>query len=216
MGIFKRLKRIVTADLHDWIDKCEDPIRMTKQYLRELNEQIDNTQQALAQQFAIQQRYEMLIHRTEEIVKKRERQAKLAIEKEEEAIAKMALQEKISYEKKLETYKQQYNTLIEKTTYLNEQLKKLKEKYEELKIKHFDFIARAHAAKAITDVNTSLVSFNPEQILKGFERIEEHVRSLEAKAKASTYVYETQKTLSLPPVFHEEVEQELAKLKTAK
>ncbi len=41
MGILKRVKHVVLADLHDMIDKCEDPIRMTKQYIRELEGQLE-------------------------------------------------------------------------------------------------------------------------------------------------------------------------------
>ncbi|MBB5325123.1 phage shock protein A [Anoxybacillus tepidamans] len=215
MGLFKRIKNVVLADLHDLIDKCEDPISMTKQYLRELEEQIEKAQQALAQQFIVENRYERLIQHAEEMVEKRARQAKLAVEKNEEAIAKMALQEKLLYEKKLDAYKQQYTTLSEKTTYLKEQLKKLKETYEELKVKQLDLIARANAAKAIKTINTSLVSFHPEHALKGFARMEERVFALEAEAKASSYVYESQKALSVSPLFQEEVEKELAKLKAA-
>ncbi|MBE2949951.1 PspA/IM30 family protein, partial [Anoxybacillus flavithermus] len=110
MGILKRVKHVVLADLHDMIDKCEDPIRMTKQYIRELEEQLEQAQQALAQQFVLEQKYERLIADAKEMIEKRARQAKLAVEKNEEPIAKMALQEKIAYEKKLELYTQQYNT----------------------------------------------------------------------------------------------------------
>jgi len=103
MGIFKRVKHVVLADLHDMIDKCEDPIRMTKQYIRELEEQLEQAQQALAQQFVLEQKYERLIADAEEMIAKRARQAKLAVEKNEEPIAKMALQEKVAYEKKIRT-----------------------------------------------------------------------------------------------------------------
>lgn len=215
MGLLKRVKNVVLADLHDLVDKFEDPISMTKQYLRELEEQIEKAQHALAQQFVIERRYERLIQQAEEMVEKRTRQAKLAVERNEDAIAKMALQEKIAYEKKGSLYKQQYEALKEKTTYLTEQLKQLKEKYEELKVKQLDLITRAHAAQAIKEINTSLVSFSPEHALKGFERMEERVFALEAEAKASSYLYESHKTLHMSPLFQEEVEKELAQLKAA-
>ncbi|MGX1983994.1 phage shock protein A (PspA) family protein [Thermolongibacillus altinsuensis] len=215
MGLFKRVKNVMLADLHDLIDKLEDPISMTKQYLRELEEQMEKAQRALAQQFAIERRYEQLIQQAEEMIEKRARQAKLAVEKNEEAIAKMALQEKIAYEKKLALYKQQYETLKEKTTYLTEQLKQLHEKYEELKAKQLDLIARANAAQAIKDINASLISFNPEHALKGFARMEERILALEAEAKASSYLYESYKALHTLPL-QNEVEKELEQLKEAK
>ncbi|HZG59739.1 MAG TPA: PspA/IM30 family protein [Anoxybacillus sp.] len=215
MGLFKRVKNVMLADLHDFVDRLEDPISMTKQYLRELEEQIEKAQAALSQQLAVEQRYERLIQQAKEMIEKRTRQAKLAVEREEETIAKMALQEKIAYEKKLSSYQQQYEALKEKTTYLTEQLKQLKEKYEELKVKQLDLIARAHAAQAIKDINTSLISFSPDRALKGFARMEERVFVLEAEVKASGYVYESTKPLHLDPLLQEEVEKELEQLKAA-
>ncbi len=216
MGLLKRVKNVVLADLHELVDKFEDPISMTKQYLRDLEEQIEKAQHALAQQFIVERRYEALIQQAEEIVEKRARQAKLAVERNEESIAKMALQEKLAYEKKLSLYKQQYDTLKEKTTYLTEQLKQLKETYEELKVKQLDLIARANAAKAVKQINASLVSFHPDHALKGFARMEERVFALEAEAKASSYLYESHKALHSSSQLEEEVEKELAQLKAAR
>ncbi|WP_044894980.1 PspA/IM30 family protein [Bacillus alveayuensis] len=216
MGLFKRVKNVMLADLHDFVDKLEDPISMTKQYLRELEGQIEKGRSALAQQIAVEQRYEQLIEQAKEMIEKRTRQAKLAVERNEETIAKMALQEKIVYEKKLSSYQQQYKALKEKTTYLTEQLKQLQDKYEELKTKQLDLIARAHAAKAIKDINASLVSFSPDYALKGFARMEERILALEAEAKASSYVYESTKPLHLDPLLQEEVKKELVQLKAAK
>ncbi len=213
MGLFRRVKTVLLAELHELIDQWEDPVAMTKQYLRELQDQIENVQQAIARQIAVEQRYESLIAHTKTMIEKRERQAKLALEHNEETIAKLALREKLMYEKKLSAYQQQYETIKEKTTYMTEQLKQLTEKYDELSAKQLDLIARANAAKTIKDVNTTLASFHPEQALRGFARMEERILALEAEANASIHLLES--THPLPSIFEEEVENELAKWKEA-
>lgn len=213
MGLFRRVKTVLLAELHELIDQWEDPVAMTKQYLRELHDQIENVQQAIARQIAVEQRYESLIAHTKTMIEKRERQAKLALERNEEAIAKLALREKLMYEKKLADYQQQYETLKEKTTYMIEQLKQLREKYEELSVKQWELHARANAAKTIKDINTTLASFHPEHALRGFARMEERVLALEAEANASSHLLES--THPLPSIFEEEVENELAKWKEA-
>ncbi|SIB28585.1 PspA/IM30 family [Mycobacteroides abscessus subsp. abscessus] len=43
MGVLKRMKRIVTADLHDAVDKMENPISLLKQYIREVEEQLESS-----------------------------------------------------------------------------------------------------------------------------------------------------------------------------
>jgi phage shock protein A len=213
MGLFRRVKTVILAELHELIDHWEDPVAMTKQYLRELQDQIENVQQAIARQIAVEQRYESLITHAKTMIEKRERQAKLALEHNEETIAKLALREKLMYEKKLSAYQQQYETIKEKTTYMTEQLKQLTEKYDELSAKQLDLIARANAAKTIKDVNTTLASFHPEHALRGFARMEERVLALEAEANASRHLLES--THTLPSTVEEEVENELAKWKEA-
>ena len=115
MGIFRRMKTIVLAEVNEQIDRWEDPVAMTKQYLRELEEQLERGRQALAQQWVAEQRYETLIAQAEATIEKRSRQAKLALERNEEAVAKLALRDKLLYEKKLEAYKQQYDAIKAKT-----------------------------------------------------------------------------------------------------
>ncbi|MGG6432801.1 PspA/IM30 family protein [Anoxybacillus sp. D401a] len=208
MGILKRVKHVVLADLHDMIDKCEDPIRMTKQYIRELEEQIEKAQQALAQQFMLEQKYERLIADANEMIEKRARQAKLAVEKNEEPIAKMALQEKIAYEKKLELYTQQYNTLKEKTTVLTEKVKQLYETYEQLRVKQMQLMTRFYVAETMKQIDESITSFRYDHVVKGFARMEEKVMFLEAEAKARSVMQ------TIPPQsFDAEVEQQLKQLK---
>ncbi|MGD6894077.1 PspA/IM30 family protein [Bacillus infantis] len=104
MGVLKRMKRIVTADLHDAVDKMENPISLLKQYIREVEEQLEKGKQAMAQQYAVEQKYSLLIASEQETAEKRNRQAELAVSKGEEDIAKLALQEKIVSERKLSVY----------------------------------------------------------------------------------------------------------------
>lgn len=94
MGIFRRMKTIVLAEVNEQIDRWEDPVAMTKQYLRELEEQLERGRQALAQQWVAERRYETLIAQAEATIEKRSRQAKLALERNEEAVAKIALRDK--------------------------------------------------------------------------------------------------------------------------
>jgi phage shock protein A len=213
MGLFRRVKTMILADLHKLIDQWEDPIAMSKQYLRELEEHIHQGHQALTQQILAEQRYETLIAQTKAIIEKRARQAKLALERNEEAIAKLALREKLLYEKKLSAYEQQYETVKEKTAHVKEQLKQLQEKYEELSAKQLELIARANAAKALKQMDTTLASFQPDHALRGFARMEERILALEAEATAARQCLASKH--SIPSSLEEEVENELAKWKEA-
>ncbi len=212
MGIFRRMKTIVLAEVNEQIDHWEDPVAMTKQYLRELEEQLERGRQALAQQWVAEQRYETLIAQAEATIEKRSRQAKLALERNEEAVAKLALRDKLLYEKKLEAYKQQYDAIKAKTAEVANRLNQLRERYDELAAKQLELATRVNAAQALKQIDSALASFSADEALRGFVRIEERVIALEAEAAAVRFG--TNVVLS-PVPFDEEVERELAKWKEA-
>ncbi|KJE28569.1 pspA/IM30 family protein [Geobacillus kaustophilus] len=212
MGIFRRIKTIILAEVNEQIDRWEDPVAMTKQYLRQLEEQLEQGRRALAQQWVAERRYETLIAQAEATVEKRSRQAKLALERNEESVAKLALCDKLLYEKKLEAYKQQYEAIKAKTAEVANRLNQLRERYDELAAKQLELAARVNAAQALKQIDTALASFSADEALRGFARMEERVIALEAEAAAARFG--TNAVLSPVPL-DEEVEREFAKWKEA-
>ncbi|WP_044736075.1 PspA/IM30 family protein [Geobacillus kaustophilus] len=212
MGIFRRIKTIILAEVNEQIDRWEDPVAMTKQYLRQLEEQLEQGRRALAQQWVAERRYETLIAQAEATVEKRSRQAKLALERNEESVAKLALCDKLLYEKKLEAYKQQYEAIKAKTAEVANRLNQLRERYDELAAKQLELAARVNAAQALKQIDTALASFSADEALRDFARMEERVIALEAEAAAARFG--TNAVLSPVPL-DEEVEREFAKWKEA-
>lgn len=213
MGVIKRVKRVFVADLHDMVDKMENPVSLIKQYLREVEEQIEKGKEALRQQYVVEKKYELLITDAEQTISKRVRQAKLALSKGEEDIAKIALQEKVLTEKKLDTYKEQLELISGKTQELVDQLQTLQQKYEELTLKKNELISRTNVAVALKNINESTSSFNADQAISGFARMEEKVWELEAASKAQRTISVNQKIPALNPLVANEVDEELQKLK---
>ncbi|WP_047154149.1 PspA/IM30 family protein [Aneurinibacillus tyrosinisolvens] len=216
MGIFKRIKNITMNEVHDLLDKVEDPISMLNQSMREMEEEVSKGQQAYAHQLFLEKKQMALIADTHAIIAKRERQAKLAVDKGEEPIAKMALQEKINQEKTLNLYKEQYETIINQTKSLVEKVNELKDKYSELQNRRLLLLSRANVAQSIKQMNHMVVSFNTDNIAKGFACAEERVLLLEAEVEASNRLLHHPQdihTFSFDPVLQQEVEKELEKLK---
>jgi phage shock protein A len=219
MGILKRIKNIVVADVHQTLDKVENPVSMLKQYLRETEQQITKAQKALAHQYYLEKKYEALISETDALIAKRTRQAELAVSREEDQMAQLALQEKIVNEKKVELYGKQYEITKEQTATLYEQIDKLQKKYGELQYKELVLVSRLNAARAIKESNTAIDSFHTESTAKGFARIESYVQKLEAETAASNYFYNLKSPNQqevLDQNLQEEVQRELEKLKENK
>lgn len=190
MGIFKRIKTIVSADINETLDKMENPLSMLNQYLRDMEKQMEEAKGALANQLYLEKKYELLVADEEAVVVKRARQAELAVSRNEEEIAKMALQEKILHEAKVSSYREQYEITKTQTEKLKEQISLLMEKFQELQYKKLVLVSRAHAAKSVKEGQAMLASFHSDQAVSGFAKAEEQVRRLEASAAASTHFYE--------------------------
>lgn len=219
MGILKRVRNIVLSDVHEALDKAEKPLSMLNQYIRDMEEQVEKAQHALAHQLYLEKKYETLVIETEAVVAKRARQAELAVSKNEDEIAKLALQEKILHEEKAKMYREQYEVTKQQTAVLYEQIDKLREKYQELQYKKLVLVSRAHAARAIKEGQTVLASFHTENAVKGFARVEEYVQKIEAEAAASSYFHQLTspaKFASLDTQLQETVQRELEQLKAAK
>lgn len=219
MGILKRIKNIVVADVHETLDKLEKPTNMLKQYLRETEQQITKAEKALSHQYYLEKKYEALISETDALIVKRTRQAELAVSREEDHMAQLALQEKIVSEKKAELYRKQYEITKEQTATLYEQIDKLQKKYGELQYKELVLVSRLNAAQAIKESNRAIDSFHTESTAKGFARIESYVQKLEAETAASNYFYNLKSPNQqevLDQNLQEEVKRELEKLKENK
>ncbi|MEH7084421.1 PspA/IM30 family protein [Neobacillus drentensis] len=214
MGIFNRVKTIVMADIHEVLDKMEDPISLMNQYMRELDEQVDKAKDALGQQLYLEKRHGLLVAEAQVLVAKRTRQAELAVANGEDTIARIALQEKLKEEAKLKLYAEQYAAMKQHTSALRDQIDVLLERYNELANRRLVLLSRAHAAKAQEQLQAAIASFNTDNALKGFNRVEDYVQQLEAQALAASYFIP-----SSPPVnleIKEAVERELALLKESK
>ncbi|WP_305927118.1 PspA/IM30 family protein [Bacillus mycoides] len=219
MGILKRIKNIVVADVHQTLDKIEKPVSMLKQYLRETEQQITKAEKALSHQYYLEKKYEALISETDALIAKRTRQAELAVSREEDQMAQLALQEKIVNEKKAELYRKQYEITKEQTATIYEQIDKLQRKYGELQYKELVLVSRLNAAQAIKESNRAIDSFHTESTAKGFARIESYVQKLEAETAASNYFSKLKSPNQqevLDQNLQEEVQRELEKLKENK
>jgi phage shock protein A len=219
MGIFKRMKDIATADIQDTLDRIEDPISMLKQYIRELENQIQKGQAALANQLFIEKKYEMIIIELNADIEKRTNQAKLAVELDKDDVAKIALEEKLNLENKLTAYQTQLEHIQKQTTELVNQVNQLKEKHEELVQRKLKLISRANMAKTIVNVSESMVSFNSNNALSGFSRAEEKIMELEARAAVHKDSYISSGLANhkkLDVLVEHQIEVELAKLKETK
>jgi phage shock protein A len=185
MGIFKRLRDLTMASVNDLLDKAEDPVKMLNQFLRDMEEDIQEAEVAVAKQIAIEKKFKQQYEEADEMVNKRGEQAMKALEQGNEELARKALQDKKEHQERLDVFKGQFDIAKTNADQLRSQLTEMKEEFGKMKNKKDLLIARAESAKAQKQINQAMSSFGTDNAAKGFDRMSEKVLQLEAEAQAS-------------------------------
>ncbi|MBN6187339.1 PspA/IM30 family protein [Aneurinibacillus sp. BA2021] len=183
MSLFKRVRDITVATMHQMLDHVEDPVTMLNQYMREMENEISQAELAIARQIAVEKKWKMMLDETKARIEKRERQARLALEAEDEMIARRALEDKLLCEGRAEEYRAQYEASRQQTGMLREQLQELKDTFYEMRNKKAALLARANAARTSKQMNQTLYSINTEHAARGFGRMEERIMMMESEAE---------------------------------
>ncbi|WP_438446557.1 PspA/IM30 family protein [Gorillibacterium sp. sgz5001074] len=195
MGIFKRLRDLTMASINDMLDKAEDPVKMLNQFLRDMEEDIQEAESAVAKQIAIEMKFKQQYEEAEEMVQKRSEQAMKALEQGNEDLARRALEDKKEHQTRFTEMKDQYDVAKANADRLRSQLSEMKDEYSKMKNKKDLLIARAEAAKAQKQINQAMSGFGTDNAAKGFDRMTEKVLQMEAEAKASGELRDSNKSL---------------------
>jgi phage shock protein A len=215
MKVFRRIKEIVAADVHRMLDKCEDPVSMAQLYLRQIEEQIEKSNETLTGQIVAEQETIILIEHTSQIVAKRMRQAELAVDREEDRIAEIALADKLQHEKLLQSYGRNLDVIRNQIGKLKQEIVRLKELHRDLQARLYFLASRARAARAIEGA-ASFPAYRTDKVIRGFERLEENVRRLEAGASVKQWTASPHHNELDRIDRNEEIQAELKRLREAR
>lgn len=185
MGLFDRVSRIIRANLNDLVNKAEDPEKILEQSITDMQEDLVQLRQAVAAAIATQKRTEQQYNQAESQATQWQQRAQLALQKGDENLAREALTRKKTYAETSATLKvslDQQNTQVDS---LKRNLTGLEAKISEAKTKKDMLKARISAAKAQEQLNNTIGSLNTGSSLSAFDRMEEKVLQMEAKAGAS-------------------------------
>ncbi|MBB6638062.1 PspA/IM30 family protein [Cohnella thailandensis] len=185
MSIFKRLRDLTMSNINALIDKAEDPIKMTDQYLRDMQEDLEEAEKAVAAQIALEKKFKQLYEEQAALVQKRDEQANIAAQNKNIDLARRALEEKKGAEQKAAEYKASWDQNKAAADRLREKLDEMRKQFTELKNKRETLVARANAAKAQSEINKAMSGFGSDSALSGLKRMEEKVLQMEAHAEAT-------------------------------
>ncbi len=184
MGLWNRINRAVRASINSFVAENEDPEKVLDQTVTEMQANLMQMRQAVAQAIATQKRTERQYQHHQTAAEEWYKRAQLALNSGDEAQAKSALRQR-------QTYLDTARTL---GTHINEQrqvVEGLKQTMHALEVKIADartrrdlYVARAQSAAASQRLHEMITQLNPGTGLGALDRMEDKVLSLEAQAAA--------------------------------
>jgi phage shock protein A len=184
MGLFDRLMRVIRANLNSLVSSAEDPEKILEQAVLDMQEDLIQLRQAVAQAIATQKRTERQCSQAQTTADEWYRRAQLALQKGDEVLAREALTRRKSYQDTAEAMRSQIEQQSTIVTQLKQNMMKLESKISEAKTKKDLYIARARSAKASQQINDMMGRVGTGSAMAAFERMEEKVLQLEAHSEA--------------------------------
>lgn len=184
MGFLDRIFRVIRANLNSLVSKVEDPEKILEQAVLDMQEELIQLRQAVAQAIATQKRTERQCSQAQTTADEWYRRAQLALQKGDEHLAREALTRRKSYQETAEVMQaqiQQQSTIVAQ---LKQNMMKLESKISEAKTKKDLYVARARSARASQQINDMMGRVGTGSALEAFERMEEKVLQMEAQAEA--------------------------------
>jgi phage shock protein A len=216
-NLFIRIHDIITANINDLIDRVEDPERMIKQMIREMEENIarakDGVIDAIASEKQLYKDLELHRRQSTEWMKK----AEDALHANREDLARAALIRKKEYDSIIQSLEPAWESARATSEHLKKQLHALEAKLDEAKRKRSMLIARQRAAQAREYMGGTMSHFKAGlDAHANFTRMEDRVSEMEARAEAMDEVSSPSSRVEKEVLAMEmewEVESELAALK---
>jgi phage shock protein A len=184
MGILDRVSTLLRANVNDLIDRAEDPEKVVRQLIIDMNNQLMQVKTQVAASIADEK---MLYTRYQDNQAKAvdwQQRAELAVERGQDDLAREALSRRNAFAQTADGFKTQYDQQATQVEQLKEALHQLEAKIQDASTKQDLLIARARRAKAETKIRTTLSGLDQSSALTSFARIEEKVAMQEARAAA--------------------------------
>lgn len=185
MNIFSRVSDIINANVSDMLDRAEDPQKMVKMLIFEMEEQIETARHGIAKAIAGEKKLEANLTKKRQEAAEWLAKAEAAIERGEDDLARKCLSRKKEYEKIANELQPQWERARKTSDALKSDLRRMEEKLEEAIRRRDSLVARQMAAEAQQEVQSVAPSMlKTQKSFAKFDRMERRIEDMEADAAA--------------------------------
>jgi phage shock protein A len=215
MGIFTRFRDIISSNINAMLDKAEDPEKLIRLMIREMEDTLVEIKTACAGVMAGGKKIKRQLEGLGARVQYWEEKAELAVNKSRDDLAREALIEKRKFNRRMETLENdlaEHDLLIEQyqddIRQLEEKLRSARDKQRMLVQRHIHAQKKMQAQEEMRRIDSS------ETVMK-FDELENRIERMEAEADLINYGKKTSLEEELERLsVDEEIENELRALKT--
>ncbi len=189
MGLLERVSTLIRANLNDMIDRAEDPEKLIKQVILDMDNQYLQVKTQVAVSIADQHMLEKKLRENEDAGRDWMRKAELAVEKQQDDLARAALDRFQTSQKLALSYREQVDDQKLQVETLKNALIKLEQKLDEAKAKRDLFLARHRRGVALGKAARAQSAIGDNSRSAAFDRLQDHVNHTEAVASAEVELF---------------------------
>ncbi|MDS4026780.1 MAG: PspA/IM30 family protein [Candidatus Contendobacter sp.] len=189
-NLFKRISDVLTANLNDLVDRVEDPERMIKQLIREMEENVNSAREGVIDALASEKQLAKELDGQRRQADDWYNRARRALETGNETLAREALLRKKEHDGIVANLQASWESARRTSERLKAQLRALETKLEEARLKKSSLVARQRAAQAREQMDKVTDRFQVGLDLNNsFGRMADKVGEMEARMEARAEVY---------------------------
>lgn len=184
MGVFSRLSDIVNSNINAMLDKAEDPEKIVRLIIQEMEDTLVEVRARAARAIADKKEVERKKAEFAARANEWESKAELAIAKGRDDLARGAISAKRKAQEMVELFDKELEAISKSLDKANDDLEKLQGKLKEAKAKQRSLEIRRHAASDSVRINRQVYDGRIDEAMARYERYERRIDELEAEAES--------------------------------
>jgi phage shock protein A len=184
MGIFTRFSDIVNSNINAILDKAEDPEKIVRLMIQEMEDTLVEVRSAAARSIADKKDLNRKIEKLDREKDEWDDRAELAMRKEREDLAKAALVEKSRVAAAVDVLKEDYVAVDEGLAKLNEDIARLESKLEDAKTRQKALLARHKTASSRLAARKKIHDYKIDDAMVRFEAYTRRIDDVEGRVEA--------------------------------